>query len=357
MTEADLPEEIIENIISRLPVKSLLRFTSVSKRWRSIILFDTHFANQFQRNKTLLTRRVLVYSAAIDRRDYRLLESLDLETSSIRSLNFSFRQQPGYSATLLGSCNGLVFIAYHNVVFVYNPSTGFVKELPLPDYSKKFWLGAYGAGYLPATDDYKVFGIYEPQGMGDVRLCEMISLKDQIWRSIDGPEDCDIYERRGTLVNEALQWVGTRVTDEIIAFDLAMEEFRKMKMPNFRQDGKHGNNFLGCLGGCLCLLRCPAYEYSHSVDFDIWVMREYQVTESWIKLYHLRFTNQQGRLQMWPVLITENHTVSTMCTGNEKRVIRINHKQQEEESSFDILDGGRWYGVIEYEESLVSIGG
>ncbi|XP_050379968.1 uncharacterized protein LOC126797373 [Argentina anserina] len=40
----DLPEDVVLKIQCRLPVKSLIRFTCVSKRWRSIIISDLHFA-------------------------------------------------------------------------------------------------------------------------------------------------------------------------------------------------------------------------------------------------------------------------------------------------------------------------
>ncbi|KAL6222688.1 hypothetical protein ACLB2K_006079 [Fragaria x ananassa] len=44
MTETqELPEEIILNFFSRLPVKSLIRFTSVSKRLRFIILSEVEY--------------------------------------------------------------------------------------------------------------------------------------------------------------------------------------------------------------------------------------------------------------------------------------------------------------------------
>ncbi|XP_004291544.1 PREDICTED: putative F-box protein At1g19160-like [Fragaria vesca subsp. vesca] len=37
MAVTDLPEDVMVNILSWLPVKSLIRFTSVSKRWRHIV--------------------------------------------------------------------------------------------------------------------------------------------------------------------------------------------------------------------------------------------------------------------------------------------------------------------------------
>ncbi|KAJ0828768.1 putative F-box domain-containing protein [Helianthus annuus] len=47
----NVPFEIQEEIIKRLPVKSLIRFRSVSKSWKSLIdssNFITHYRNRVQ---------------------------------------------------------------------------------------------------------------------------------------------------------------------------------------------------------------------------------------------------------------------------------------------------------------------
>ncbi|XP_004301896.1 PREDICTED: F-box/kelch-repeat protein At3g06240-like [Fragaria vesca subsp. vesca] len=307
MAEADLPEEIVVNTISRLSVKSLVRFTAVSKRWCSIILFDPHFTTLLQRNKTL-TRSFLFCSY----RDYHpQLESPDLETMSFRKLNFPF-DRVGDSVALLGSCNWSDF-----------------RHVPFRDYGVYF--SAYGVGYLQATDDYKVIVNYsirndeeeyeyryenEDEDNGSFVI---ISMKDQIWRSIKGPEDWELCgDEKGTLVNEALHWLnGPNMSEsyEIVAFDFANEEFRKMQLPNYAQDGKDYSYLGVCSGGSLCVSRYPIGACD-SIDF--WVMTEYGVSESWTKLFSLRFSNPEHVWRMRALLITENYTVAereTITTG------------------------------------------
>ncbi|PRQ20247.1 putative F-box domain-containing protein [Rosa chinensis] len=43
--DVHLPEHVVLNILCRLPFKSLIRFTCVSKRWRSLIISDPQFGN------------------------------------------------------------------------------------------------------------------------------------------------------------------------------------------------------------------------------------------------------------------------------------------------------------------------
>ncbi|KAL6227475.1 hypothetical protein ACLB2K_001433 [Fragaria x ananassa] len=124
----ELPEEIILNIFSRLPVKSLIRFTCVSKRLHSIILSDPKFAESqikaARRQKTL--NRILLSNAP---------KPLRVPSDRPPSEEPSSVKKPPH-VNLLGSCNGLVFVAVGEKLFyIYNPSTGLLKQLPDRSFS------------------------------------------------------------------------------------------------------------------------------------------------------------------------------------------------------------------------------
>ncbi|KAL6216401.1 hypothetical protein ACLB2K_009624 [Fragaria x ananassa] len=184
----ELPQDFIENnILTRLPVKSLIRFTSVSKSWRSVILYNPRFAkSQFESSSK--TRRVLVSS-----NDSPELKSLDLESPwfghnsfSSRKLHFPFEQQPA-CCNFLGSSNGLVFVSLDNRFYIWNPSTRFFKKLPGIGYpsDESTVPMYYGAGYLSATDNYKVLIAYMLDSQEEEKSVEavhVLSLKSLIWR-------------------------------------------------------------------------------------------------------------------------------------------------------------------------------
>ncbi|KAI5325124.1 hypothetical protein L3X38_034198 [Prunus dulcis] len=97
-------------ILHRLPVKSLIRFSCVSKQWLSTIISDPEFAKthyNLAREQQTLSHRLLVSTQTSG------LESIDLETrsfgdnSGVRRLSSPFNE-PGH-LRFLGSCNGLVF--------------------------------------------------------------------------------------------------------------------------------------------------------------------------------------------------------------------------------------------------------
>ncbi|KAL6196803.1 hypothetical protein ACLB2K_032416 [Fragaria x ananassa] len=167
MAEADLPEDVIVNILCWMPVKSLIRFTSVSKRWRFIILSDPKFAasqlNRARRLKALGPRLIFLTNAP-------QLGSLDLgdtasfgHPSSVRKLSLPLERHACRDVTILGSCNGLVCVAFDaSCFYIWNPATRFFMELPepgFPDVCQQ--LTFHGVGYLSATDDYRVFATSE----------------------------------------------------------------------------------------------------------------------------------------------------------------------------------------------------
>ena len=149
----ELPEEIVLNIFSRLPVKSLIRFSSVSKRMHSIIFSDPKFA-RLHFKAASQHKRLLLYPGAPK------LESLPLDDttsfgdpSAVRKLALPFVQAFGDHVRFLGSCNGLVFLAFREkLIFIWNPSLGFFKQLPdlgfCPYYSYSSSLCYYGVAYL-----------------------------------------------------------------------------------------------------------------------------------------------------------------------------------------------------------------
>jgi tRNA U38,U39,U40 pseudouridine synthase TruA len=133
-----LPEDIIVQILYRLPVKPLIRFRCVSKRWSSIVS-DPQFAKsqfKFASERKTFSHRLLLSTSS-------QLESLDLQTlsfeddASVRKLACPFKQ-PGRAVNILGSCNGMVFVALdlHDSFYIWNPSTGLFLKLGL----HRFWV-------------------------------------------------------------------------------------------------------------------------------------------------------------------------------------------------------------------------
>ncbi|KAF5474931.1 hypothetical protein F2P56_006783 [Juglans regia] len=87
----------------------------------------------------------------------------------------------------------------------------------------------------------------------------------------------------GVFAGGALHWVlppGFGWDCQIVAFDLGVEEFRIVPLPDHVDQGFEMD--LAVLEGCLCLL------FNYDNDYvDVWVMKEYGLKESWTKLFNV----------------------------------------------------------------------
>ncbi|KAM5588334.1 F-box protein CPR1-like [Rosa sericea] len=353
-----LPEHVIVQIMERLPIKSLIRFTSVSKRWRFIILSDPNFAkSQFQQTRS---RRVLCF----DPRESEF-ESRDLETSwstgddsMDRKLRCPFKN-PDDELRSLSSCNGLVcatFSPRHTIdldIYIWNPSTQFYKKLPASPLrvQRVPYVRCYGFGYLSATGEYKVL----INNLYSLNIEHHIfSSNSNIWKRIAVPFRLHM-DVAGTLSNEALHWIDK----EILAFDLAHEKFRTMLLPDF----KPGQCImeLGEFRGCLCAFD---YQNQHIGFIDLWVMKEYNVSESWTKLFTLKISDRPVRMQsLRLIMVMETGTVLEKAPISEGRdwvtefkLIKSGHKEEKFETR---KVSRKMHGnthMIGYEESLLWLG-
>ncbi|XP_050366067.1 F-box protein CPR1-like [Argentina anserina] len=353
----ELSEDIILDVIRWLPVKSLIRFTSVSKRWRSIILSDPQFAaSQFNAARRRKTNRLLLST------DAPQLATLDLDDTpsfNVSKRSFPF-EQPGIGCrvTLLGCCNGMVFVAVDLVQFyVWNPATGFFKQLPKPEFVDGLVLREHGVGYLSATDDYRVlaYSVWidgDENDEAEIHVDEemkMFSSKAHVWKTVQYPAHFVAYTHRGILLNEALHW---SLLDDIVVFDFASEEFRTMVLVPGRHDGVE----LGSVGvseGCLCVCGYVITSVGCSVDF--WVMREYGVAESWTKLFNFAYAPTHHPTPYSDFLVMENCTVAVEPTGDDICLLKkIDHKQESETGMY-MIQACPSLSMIPYEQSLLRI--
>ncbi|XP_062015025.1 F-box protein CPR1-like [Rosa rugosa] len=345
-----IPEDVLKKIFQRLPIKSLIRFSSLSKRWRFIILRDRQFAtSQYQiasgNNKSVCLHIGFKSDS---------FQSLNLQTttSALRNLRYPFRQPHVY---LLSSCRGLVFASFKAwglQAYMWNPSTGFFKKLPHPD-ADVMSSNITGFGYISATDDYKIlmgsskkFCISARYGEVQKAKIWIFSSKSNSWKRI---QDCQSpvcpKTTEGSLLNEAFHWLETSC---VVAFDLADDKFRKVPLPvDFAADYFRR---LGDFGGCLCVFGLAD---TTAGSLDLWVMREYDVGNSWTKLFNIKYTNQPERIYyVNPIFVMETSTFlvinSDSLTG--VKLVRSYHNEDKIE---DIHYNEDIFSMIGYEESLL----
>ncbi|XP_062151810.1 F-box protein At3g07870-like [Alnus glutinosa] len=251
----NLPEDVVLNILSRLPPKSLLRFRSVSKSWLSLI------GNPNYLSKNLLNHSILTAAATHQlllvklttpsipqRQTYSFLSYQTLAFASQTPQNLPIRSPRGLS--IVGSCNGLLclfdyFSGGH--IFVWNPATSELKALPCASNVDTVCFGfdhkrnefvVMRTRYVPKRDP-SVF-ITNGGVLHLNRVAEVYRLRSgDSWRKliVDGDvPDCNRPNSRShwAYANGVCYWWTLRgVEDEkIVAFDVSEEVFRTTPLPD-----------------------------------------------------------------------------------------------------------------------------
>nr|XP_023928360.1 F-box/kelch-repeat protein At3g06240-like [Quercus suber]XP_023928361.1 F-box/kelch-repeat protein At3g06240-like [Quercus suber] len=275
-----LPNEVIAEILSRLPVKSLGQFRCVSKPWLSL-LSDPHFIKMHLKQK--LSHKLFMYFMFCSKKfkiqslDYEALVSGDDdEKSAGKNLQLPVAMGSLRGVRILGSCNGLLCLGIgDNDIIMWNPCIGEYKRL-----QEASGLGSYGFGYDCCNDDYKLVKVIPRNGSDEIGV-DVFSLKTNSWKRVCyGGHSFDLVDDVGTLLNGSVYWQAKREDTKetkfiIVSFDLVKEKFRELPKP----DSKFAEGpLLGVLGESLCACRSL-----FGKNVEVWAMKEEGAEVSWIK--------------------------------------------------------------------------
>ncbi|GMJ00660.1 F-Box Protein92 [Hibiscus trionum] len=243
-----LPNEIIVDILSRLSITSLVQFKFVCKGWRALaqgpLLADIQLSWKTQSTNPCL----------------------------ILHCDFPIRNQLYF-----------LDLSPHN-----QDKHKLPKSRQYPDQEVVF-----GFGFHPKTKEYKVVKVVYYRNtcsrsysrarrvvypQSDVQV---FTLGTSAWRSLGKISHQLVRRPSEALVSGRLHWVSRPQryfpACRIMSFDLGDEEFREVSKPDC--GGLNRCNFhLSVLRGCLA-----ATVYGNYGKLEIWVMKDYNVKESWTR--------------------------------------------------------------------------
>ncbi|GLT40833.1 hypothetical protein SLA2020_149380 [Shorea laevis] len=281
----DFADDLIRDIIGRLSdPKSVCRFKSVSKSWRSMI-------SEIKREDLVILSRSGVYSADLD---------------SPHILKQHFVPHGGEPVILRGSCNSLILLSSHYNIILWNKFSGDYQLIPYPEiissepyYKEDSMFLLYGLGYDSVDDDYKIVQII---WFCCVNHClskfefKVYSLRNKTWRS---PKRTSIKSSpapyimgsyfnmsKAALVGSSVHWAAHYEQKSqylVFAFDLTTEESHEIELPE-----KTKADVVGTLEGNLTVT------HSKNELVDIWVMKEYKVKASWTHAFRIPIVIYRG---------------------------------------------------------------
>ncbi|KAK4259894.1 hypothetical protein QN277_006182 [Acacia crassicarpa] len=284
-----IPEGIIGDIFKRLPVKSLIRFQSVSKRWKNLFQTSSFIENHHRhshQNSLLLLERYGHWNP------YDQCNPMDLCFAD-RELRISkVHNEPCISfkgvIRIVNSSYGLLCVGLHGRGYrgrsnflVYNVATSEVRRVRKPLIDKLYPEGyCFGFGFCPILNDYKIVRVrlsghhfYEK-----FDGAEVFSGSTGSWKIFEDKnlENVYLFKIQSFSCNGAIFWFGSKsvVKGEyvrlIVSFDIAMEVFSLIPMPPIDYDYTTINftlyeNKLGVL---------HRIQSPESCRIELWVMEE-----------------------------------------------------------------------------------
>ncbi|KAL8499001.1 hypothetical protein ACS0TY_022094 [Phlomoides rotata] len=263
-TPTTLPHDIVENILSRLPAKYLIRYKSVCKMWKATIS-DPRFAEtHLQQYKKSSFRSLVAWEQDYFDGDYEGLYVAEIQNGRFQFVaaiqhSRKCRWRPGF----LCHYDGLYLTSFYTLdegkvsYLLWNPSCRAYKEIwcPLSIDDENTKRKLYGIYYNPLVKDYKVL-------IGDEEHYAVFSCRYNKWSEVKDMKDFSYSNKAfcgsGVCHNGSLYWLnhiqreGFMDDFEIICFDWKFEMFKKVPMPNFKEKPKR--LYLNSSGDFLCLL-------------------------------------------------------------------------------------------------------
>ncbi|CAA7036165.1 unnamed protein product [Microthlaspi erraticum] len=252
MRMESLPHDVVELILERLPVKSLLRFKAVSKEWRSTIESSFFQERQLVQRKqsgdpdVLMVPKTPFHAVGPD-----LMEPLiTLVLGSSASVKIPSPLEKTHYLVCKNTCDGLVCV-YQTCepCLVFNPTTRWHRTLPLYELQKyviglgKEWYFKLspsffnlGFGKDKLTGTYKPVCLYNSKEIGrqNATTCEVFDFCTNSWRYVTPAAPYRINNHSNPVyVDGSLHWLTECKETNVLSFDLHKESFQVVSKAPF----------------------------------------------------------------------------------------------------------------------------
>ncbi|VFQ67493.1 unnamed protein product [Cuscuta campestris] len=361
-----LPEDIIRNILSRIPAKSLLRFQCVSKQWKSLIKTPSFIAEHLRQQSPclLFPRRGECLPFGLHLLDCEMQVRPVQEPSSDSGSTVVRR------ASIVGSSNGLLcvrIVASTRSVsfFLWNPAIQELRMSPALSGSDKGHSNV-GFGFSPIVNDYKIVILWSSGSP-----VEVYSIISGTWKVVEpevskGIRVCSVLVRPSVTANGAIFWLGKKDgVGVIVSFDIALELFTFIPLPA-AADPLWCSRLVIYENKLALFIKRSLSDNSKSEWIDFWVMDERDVVASsssygerwgWTRKFNTAFPGNAYPLRIWKngIICAVYERVSELSAREETEPgITLFNVTTGELGTVVIHDS---YKCFDYVESLVPIGG
>jgi len=277
-----LPEEVIFDILLRLPVKSLLQLKCVSKSWKTLIsnpqfakthlLSSTSFPQLFTSAVKIGDREIL---------SYPMKPLLENPSTPIEPVAITM----SHKYNIFGSCNGLLCLydSFQSNFRLWNPSINLKSNrFPIVASFDNKIIGHHGFGYDQVNDKYKLLVVLLNKDDFSEKVTRIYTFGENSWTTVPN-FPCNPGMWLGKFVSGSLNWIikkdGVNSNQPVIlSVDLEKETYGEVLLPQ-HDSNRFCNSMMYVLSNCLCVC-CDHSE----TQLAVWIMKEYGVAESWTVL-------------------------------------------------------------------------
>nr|GMD89782.1 F-box/kelch-repeat protein At3g06240-like isoform X1 [Ipomoea batatas] len=350
----DLPEPLLMEVLSRLPVKSLLQLKCVCKNWYALIhnpfFVSIHYQNHSKDSHLL-----------VHRHDPHTGDSeLSFLHSSSPIMPNPHQDSDLFSWEIVGPSKGLFLLYNHQEeAAVWNPGTREFRLIirgsgfPYSD-SLRLFSQAFGFGADPVSNEYKVVRVSDfwdnSTDSWHNPIVSVYSLGTDSWRHFDFEGSSNLRARNmvkscgTTFLDGCFYWKSVD-NRSVFVFDMRKEEFQEIKTPELFKS-KQGD--LALYGGCVAMFFHDFVDKT-KLCVDIWAMDS---GKRWgMKVRIGPFVSIRR-----PLGYGENGEIFLENALSKVAVVEAaGSREAKVFGPMKGLQGGCLSGLFDYKESLVSI--
>ena len=291
---SNIPQELIIEILARLPVKSLVRFLCVSKEWYALItdsdFIKLHLKSSIETNRD----RTLILNEDEFSPPLRYFSAVQFSKDNQFGKTFEI-YKPLQNWVISDYCDGLVCLhrGYEKLeVAIWNPLVRKYRKLPIEPieepscFSSCIRFSHLAFGHDPRSDDYKVLRVTEFYMTDSMEFeVKVYSMRSNSWKKIDEQwPNKEICCQKLLALNGDVYWLAAdRVVQDlesILAFNFATEKLRLYGTPVPPDNDQF--TCLDVLGGFLC------YIVNDYLNSDVYLMKKNGVESSWTQVFKIK---------------------------------------------------------------------
>ncbi|XP_077252506.1 F-box protein At5g49610-like [Tasmannia lanceolata] len=292
-------DDMLMEIFSRLPAKSLFRFKCVSKAWCNLISNDSFQKRLLLTMSGLCFRtRVIIYPNPMIQQKEPIFSHGKARDGSILKLSLSFLPfHPNFR--IIDCCNGLILCICGGpkgvTYYICNPVTKEWVALPKPH--KRLFLDRASLAYDPSVSPhYKVVCLTVPINLQVNNYISLEIFYSDSGKWVESNMLCDPITERlqsqgAVFLNGILHMVAMDFPNHHnIGINLKEENCRRIECPESERYG-------GLLGKCKGRLQYAIYDYS---GLRIWTLKDCYSNE-WVLKHETSIQTLVEKLSLLPI--------------------------------------------------------